>query len=777
MPDVASAVVNTPEVGTNQQSEEVAEEMDCIDRILDSAVSPPPPPKQTTDPSAAVPHLSSQGELSAQQIVSEKLNAPTSDAEGEFFADFAGPTTATTTVGEDCKGPGSIASQLTAPTRTQQCIQRPTERSSRESPRQFASEHNPRNSTSSRRYSMEDVPADEMMSDRSDDANFTPTPIFPHSASPKVSARDNYNEQFPADLDLPSSRKGFHTPIGDPHGVNDIVEQEEEAYDSDQKVSSSIDAFEASFATTFPPSFSTAPRDESSAQPARSEIYNPFFHSPNKQPHSVKRVTSDSQSDDSRRKSIENSWGKTAQDGSAANSVVDSAAHRSSCALPKNHKFDVDRDTTQDRDVENNSLSTCDTVEQEISTEKEKVCVSVSSKSSSTSDISNRPSSASRSLFPESPMSTFEMYNEPSASCDRRKLNNENLDGDQFVTPPHFPVEQVQERTPGEQPRRPEKTGAAAARARYEKALQPRVFGGSSRAVGRLKDRKGNSSELEISVTPAVKSVADTTHSPSLVLKRLQQRRVKEKTSGSLGVPSGRSSSPQLGTVSGGVRITLHERHKRTAVGRPSHPSMDRDVFSPSDEEDVPPPKIRDATSSDNVAPSSGTTQRDSSQVSVGSGPVEIISSTKVNGYSGRSRIPGGCSSKSLSPESMNAEIRALDAIASGSYTPKESGGSDPQHASVSSLLPAAKNRRNVKQPVSYAEPPLNSKLRRGDVYFAKGDTSESRIAESPPVVSPTSSSPDEINGARTLPRPNNRQNVGSAEVLKDLGGVGAVRL
>lgn len=62
------------------------------------------------------------------------------------------------------------------------------------------------------------------------------------------------------------------------------------------------------------------------------------------------------------------------------------------------------------------------------------------------------------------------------------------------------------------------------------------------------------------------------------------------------------------------------------------------------------------------------------------------------------------------SRSSISEEIRRLDAIANGTYSPQ------PMNTI------SGNRRRNVKQPISYAEPTLKSKLRRGDVFFPKGD-------------------------------------------------------
>mmetsp|Transcript_116 Transcript_116/g.250 ORF Transcript_116/g.250 Transcript_116/m.250 type:complete len:761 (+) Transcript_116:490-2772(+) len=67
-----------------------------------------------------------------------------------------------------------------------------------------------------------------------------------------------------------------------------------------------------------------------------------------------------------------------------------------------------------------------------------------------------------------------------------------------------------------------------------------------------------------------------------------------------------------------------------------------------------------------------------------------------------------------LSPQSMSAEIQQLDAIANLTST------NDKLESSSAPATGRTRKLRNVKQPVSYAEPSLNSKLRRGDVLFPK---------------------------------------------------------
>ena len=103
-------------------------------------------------------------------------------------------------------------------------------------------------------------------------------PLFPTSASPKV---PNYNEEFPSDMVRSSSPLSHVTGVV---GLYDDYESDEEGSQRGPTLLdrhsgfitlNSIDAFEASFDTTFPSTFSSSRRSISETQ-----IYNPFDASP-----------------------------------------------------------------------------------------------------------------------------------------------------------------------------------------------------------------------------------------------------------------------------------------------------------------------------------------------------------------------------------------------------------------------------------------------------------------------------------------------------------------
>lgn len=179
-------------------------------------------------------------------------------------------------------------------------------------------------------------------------------------------------------------------------------------------------------------------------------------------------------------------------------------------------------------------------------------------------------STKSKDLFPESAMKSFEEISVSTPPAKRKPLDE---NGDTFNNPPPPPSE---------------KSGVGAARARYDAAYGE------------------NKEDILQSITSGCSE-----HSPTLVLKRLQQRKAKEKASSTL-------------------------------------------VDAPTNSETM--------------------------------------------------------------SRSMSEEIRKLDEIA------KNSSISDPP--SPTPEQPPITKRRNVRQPISYTEPSLTSKLRQGDVYFPREDLS-----------------------------------------------------
>jgi hypothetical protein len=82
--------------------------------------------------------------------------------------------------------------------------------------------------------------------------------------------------------------------------------------------------------------------------------------------------------------------------------------------------------------------------------------------------------------------------------------------------------------------------------------------------------------------------------------------------------------------------------------------------------------------------------------------------------------------------DSPSAERRALDSLAAKTSMGGNAGlrgAGSASSAAAARYMDSIKARRSVKQPVSYAEPSLNSKLRRGDVYFPKTTPESSREA------------------------------------------------
>jgi hypothetical protein len=412
--------------------------------------------------------------------------------------------------------------------------------------------------------------------------------LFPFSASPKTFTSHSstnpasYNEGFPSDIiEKPSwSRPPGSRYCGTPE-VDDLDEQDEDELagvlmpkstfspnsgtQQQRKVNliSNIDAFEKSFTTDFPESFTPKESASSSDRKERTgEIYNPFLPTPERLLGSTRSALSES--------------------------IVAENGHDS---LSGRRKIGSDQSLYK-------------------TSEEKKV-------------------------------------NEP---CEASSFENKNI----YETPPKG--DKVTSNVAVVEPGRPEKTMSSAARARYEKALQPRHNNGSLRSLG--------DSNKSLNVAPVEASLSSSSNvtavvlgssengSPSALLQRIQQKRMNK-------------------------------------FGQNSPVTTDGDP--------------------------QGHGQAGSTPESV----IEIL-----DAYEGTME-PEGVSSRATNGN--------LETDSSGKNRMQNGG-----HHSISARLLSIKNsRRSVKQPVSYAEPALNTKLRRGDTYFPKSGSPAQQTARSTPVVSP----------------------------------------
>jgi hypothetical protein len=452
--------------------------------------------------------------------------------------------------------------------------------------------------------------------------------LFPFSASPKTftshsSPNHNpasYNEGFPSDITKkphwsrpPGGRRYSGTPEGDD------PEEEQDCGDSDElsvptmpnsgsfsptsvtpqqrKVNliSSIDAFEQSFATDFPDSFT--PKEgvtTSDRKGTKGEIYNPYVPTPERL---LGRITRSPQSE-----SLNNT----------------------------------------------NSSSSSETVD------------------GPASPLVRLKTSAGQSLYDL-------ISDEKKIDDTRLQYEGDNNDHMMFETPPKG--EKVGLSAGGDvavvEPGRPEKTMSSAARARYERALQPRHENKvpSLRPIGNSSKNRAATTEEAAAVTKPSSSsnnvVADN-GSTSALLQRIQQKRTSKVV--------GQNNSQHIS-----VEGAYHH-----------HP-----------------------TSRQEVSP------QESSVVNV------------VNDYE---ETKGGDNGE----RSPRMRKDSFDGVDSSSSTNREKVQNSFQQSISARILSIKSARRSVKQPVSYAEPPLNTKLRRGDTYFTKpGSPTQGLMTRSTAVVSP----------------------------------------
>lgn len=316
-------------------------------------------------------------------------------------------------------------------------------------------------------------------------------------------------------------------------------------------------------------------------------------------------------------------------------------------------------------------------------------------------------SSFSPDLFPSSPMS--ELRKEPDF------VGDEDMDR---LSAPEFPAATPAVNGHGTSPQAPgpEKSGvgAAAARARYDAALgheQPRSNGTN------VPKSPGNAASIA--------SKRELSNSASQVLKRIQQRRAKTgggESPVNAADPPPESSPAQNGTApasqfspyGGGASATAgNAADAKLAAIRNS---------------------ARRAPAGGTVDGDYGPKRRTAKPYSGGGDNLAMFKATNPSPSNSKYRSANSrTASHRLSPTSMNAELDNLDAIAAQAGTAPPSAATDAPATDGT-----RRSGRAVKQPVSYAEPSLNSKIRKGHQYFPKQN--DAAAANGTGMVAPAAS-------------------------------------
>eukprot|EP00978_Attheya_sp_CCMP212_P010369 scaffold25095_cov51-Attheya_sp.AAC.8 len=548
------------------------------------------------------------------------------------------------------------------------------------------------------RNSPEEMPNDELLQDT---ANFDPKDLFTHSASPSLPPTPEKDSDGVDEIFLDSSVggnnqfKSFGNSSGTPtQSISESLDTEAQAFtasslNTDSRpneplpASSSIDAFEASFNSAFPTSFATANEESTHALAFDvPEFADPFFLG-----------------------SI---------DGSGSNSN-NQGRHSSSVSNGENSRTQADSGTTPSQEVGGtvrsgvpNQSNISPTQPTNAPVEHSIESVSASNEQTDSSDNKQAKtfdnftdSSPGHDLFPPSAMSSFETISKNPAPVTPSK-GEFSGDGtgdpasDAFRTPPSFGKAQSQTPSTTVSPqKRPEKTASSSARARYEAALKARGGPKLTSPANKKSDSK--------------QEVSSEGHSPSLLLKRLHQRRAMERSNSS---PDKDLDSPD--------REMPETREKSVSRLNPQRSYGDSDGDGSRRlgyESETAHPK--DAAFHRPMIDDKGTRNRMSTTSSrFNQNPQGESAPRPFQATHPRNRGTGN----HISLENISAEIRNLDAIASSSSGEGlTAAGVSPSQRSLQS---GPGSKRRVKQPVSYAEPSLNSKLRRGDVYFPKVDVS-----------------------------------------------------
>ena len=388
---------------------------------------------------------------------------------------------------------------------------------------------------------------------------------------------------------------------------------------------------------------------------------------------------------------------------------------------------------------------------------------------------------------------------------------------------PRTPISLICRKTPGDdydEPPRPEKSASATARARYEKALQPRtnqpgMRSSSWKSIKSEKDTAGApdpEAETQAQESSSKRSKGEPViamRSPNLVLQRLQQRRANSPSVTKTLTPATSSSpwrstfqrsatppvsnpppsapfpktqpflpnkspepvlakanfepkTPAVATadesaspsVSSAISVfeqgaKRNEELSTISVARPSRPARRATSFGspqltrptspgfvPSDEEDEGfiRSKARSSSATDVRSLNRKRAEDEEDDYVQGWNQARGLTAKELQSLANRSK-----GNEKLSLRNGDADEfgdTARHSFESRSQRPFEVQQSNdaaslaykgqflrPSTSSSTIVSGGARNSlRNITKPLSYAEPSLNSKLRQGDVFFAKSD-------------------------------------------------------
>ena len=552
------------------------------------------------------------------------------------------------------------------------------------------------------------------------------SPLFPVTASPKLMASSKvYNDGFPGDITSGVTR---YPRSAERRTAADVIDEEESSAPLSTKslpttrppppppLVSGFDAFEASFDTKFPESFSPSEDERPSDDRLEPTIdeYNPFFPSPTKK-------------------------GAGASSRGRSSPPPSTAAMESPVTNSSSRYTHIRRGLADDSppSTEGRRPSYGDGSYGSFSTDSEKHDVSVASNNSNAgtnnSTRSNWRTSVS-SVVNDSPTITQTPPPSKHSPTNQTDCNSssppENAirkgsNGVRYATPPNG-YRSPEQLSGSEGPKRPEKSGALAARARYEKALQPRF-----QANTRRFPRKAGQQESESGTNSVGSPSNGSTGSNGLVPGKTEPNSTQERRTSELARAQARLKVRTSG-FSGRTTLSALESKTYSSMrdNQPwARPSPTDSVGSkPWDEiGDIPmesSPATKNASAAGNggsVGPNptqSGASYSNRSPSNSNSSPATSRSSYTRQALA-RNR-PWDTNNTATSSSQPAPIAMAVDTA--NHPVPVQLKGSFDDESPPSRFVAAGKTRRSVKQPVSYAEPSLSAKLRRGDVFFAKQD-------------------------------------------------------